>query len=59
MDTTKRTGAPAGNRNAAKPVQRVHIHARIDPATLQWLKRQAEAEGGNIGRWLDKLATGK
>ena len=55
----KRPGAPRGNTNAAKPVQRPRLNVRVAPETLRWLQRLAEAEGGNIGRWLDKLAEGK
>jgi hypothetical protein len=52
----KRPGAPVGNRNAAKQHTRPKLNVRVEPATLEWLQRQAERDGVNIGRWLDALA---
>ena len=55
----RKPGAPRGNQNAARKDgnPRKLLNVRVEQATRDWLQQQADAEaGGNIGRWLDRLA---
>lgn len=54
--TRKKPGAPKGNQNARRRHPRVKLDVRVEQSMREWLQRQADREGTNIGRWLDDLA---
>lgn len=53
--TKNKGGAPTGNRNAAKPTQRVMLQVRVAPETIATLTKYAEQTSQPVGRLLDYI----
>lgn len=55
-------GAPVGNTNATRKdgKTRPKLNIRVEESTRDWLQSQADKTAdGNVGRWLDNLATSR